>query len=47
MVNNIKSLDGTYWHSGVHWGLYEKAYGFHAHSSFEQLKSHLLGHASE
>lgn len=41
-----KSPDSTYWHSGVHWELYEKACGFHAHNSFEQLKTHLLGHAS-
>lgn len=43
---NTNSLDSTYWSSGVHWGLYEKACEFHAHSNFEQLKIHLLVHAS-
>lgn len=44
---NTNSLDSTYWRSGVHWGLYEKACGFHAHSNFEQLKIHWLVRASE
>ena len=44
---NTNSLGSTYWRSGVHWGLYEKACGFHAHSNFEQLKIHWLVRASE
>lgn len=37
----------THWHNGAHQELYGKVYGFHAHSSSEPLKIHLLERVSE